>query len=524
MLPTFLQSSYKTYKEDTNVIATWLAHAAKKCGYSADLLDHVNHIEPPRNVQPAGRLKGKARKQAKQASKSAAFTSETPSGQATQPEAPQPEVPIYTIKIKEFITLAEYIVSTTKPLLRVPASVVKALDRAIVLRKEHGAEAEASDAPDEGHAHFMGVLEKTRDVLRSRSPTETIKDRLARPANESDGDADPKGEDLVNRFGGLDFQEPSQEFVDAPDVKPATKHGEEPQPKYEVEPFHAKEEEYFAALCLFEDVREIRKFLSALWATQYKEGMDLCAISITVDTAIGFVRTLEQDFVRIHPTKTDFKDIVDIFFAVQCLIRGEDPSHIQQQGDPCNMAVYDLAEELMIPTWSILSSLQEIIEGDSALRYNGKFGWRELGPRWSQREPRDKVRDDRLNLMEIFPDFILLAKTFNKPLLAEDELLRGIGKMSPGKDIPLWLVFAMQCYLDAQHVLGDNVRDGYNDLKNTANSIRASIEQNLEFHQNLKIPTWPKKNDEYFADIQKLISELVEKDVIGEVKLWHCCI
>jgi len=63
MLPGFLESTYKRYKNDTSVFIKWLYEAGSRCGYVTS--------EPikPRDETPAKapRLKGKARKQAKEA-------------------------------------------------------------------------------------------------------------------------------------------------------------------------------------------------------------------------------------------------------------------------------------------------------------------------------------------------------------------------------------------------------------------------------------------------------------------------
>lgn len=63
MLPDFLRSDYKTYKADTDAIATWLALTAKRCGYAPDLLESGG--DNP--TATSKRLKGKARKQTKEA-------------------------------------------------------------------------------------------------------------------------------------------------------------------------------------------------------------------------------------------------------------------------------------------------------------------------------------------------------------------------------------------------------------------------------------------------------------------------
>lgn len=245
--------------------------------------------------------------------------------------------------------------------------------------------------------------------------------------------------------------------------------------------------------------------------------MDLVAVSITVDTAIDFVRTLEQDFVQRFPTKTDYEDIIHLFFSVQCVQQGQDPNHRQRPDDLFNLAVYDLLEDIMLPTHSILSSLQDVIQSGTVPQYKpGHFGYRNTRTSWSQKSPRDKIHDDRLVLLEAFPDLILLSMITSRSPLAEDELMRGIRGMSPGKDIPLWLVFATQCFLDAQHEPGDAVSNGHDQLRASANGIRASIEENLKFHESLRIVNWPKSNDLQFTEMLRVITEWVRKCVVTD--------
>ena len=507
MLPPGLQSTYKTYKEDTNIIATWLAVNAKRCGYPADLLDRVGAPDAGKAVQASTRLKGKARKKAQDPAKG------TP---APVKPLSQVENPTYILKVKEFISLAEYIVACAKPLIKVPGTLVKALDRAILLRKNFSSVTETSDAADEGHAYFLGVLEKTREVLKPRSPSETVEDRLTKSKPSGDSVESKKTEDIQNIFEKLNLHEPSQNFLDAPDVELAVTTTKDRESMYDVETVHTKEEEYIAAHCLLEDVRRIRKFLCALW-NNYQEGMGLVPIAITVNTAIDFVRSLEEDLKRRFPGKDDYKSIIHLFYGVQCLHRGQDPDHRQRPDDMFNMAVYDLLEDIMLPTYSILSSLQDVIRSGSVPQYKpGHFGFRDRRTPWSQKSPRDQIHDDRLVMLEAFPDLVLLSMITSKSPLAEDEFMRGIREMSPGKNIPLWVVFAAQCFLDAQHELKDDISDGHDQLRAGANGIRASIEQNMEFHQSLRIVNWPKENDSQLTEMLWVIDEWVGKDVVAE--------
>src|SRR5437762_3512711 len=118
MFLDFLTSSYLQYKADTNILASWLAATAKKCGYASDLLQRENASQK----QSSQRLKGRARKQAREtAQNSQEDTKPTPSQSAA--------APTYTIAIRDFISLAEYIASFTRPPVRVPQNVVASIDR-----------------------------------------------------------------------------------------------------------------------------------------------------------------------------------------------------------------------------------------------------------------------------------------------------------------------------------------------------------------------------------------------------------
>ncbi|KAJ0128328.1 Inversin [Fusarium oxysporum f. sp. albedinis] len=63
MLPIPLLGTYQQYKADTNSVAAWPASTAKACGCPADLL--TSNMKQTSQQKVAGRLKGKARKDAK---------------------------------------------------------------------------------------------------------------------------------------------------------------------------------------------------------------------------------------------------------------------------------------------------------------------------------------------------------------------------------------------------------------------------------------------------------------------------
>ena len=466
-------------------------------------------------------MKGAARKQAKHAGKENAPSPKDPSSPADAPK--------YTIKIKDFAALAECISRFNKPAVKVPATVVKVLNRAIELRQQHHtwsraqAESAASTSVEESnqsHAHFLGILERTREILRPRMPSEMIDDFLAKPSSrlgdQSRSDAQANGQ-ISNMFDNLDIQELSQTFLDAPDIEPVTGAQATQEPDYEVEKLQSIEEQYMATHCLFQDIRSIRSFLRQLWVA-YRDGdIALVAASITINTAIDFVRSMEQDLLQRFPEKSDYESIMHIFYAAQCLNRGHNPASKQRPGDAFNFEVYDLAEEVMVPTYIVLESLQRVISPNQLPLYKpGFLGSRDTTTLWTEKSDREKFQDDRLVLMEAFPDLMLMAIMTSRFSLAEDELIRGIRQMAPGKIIPLWLVFAAQCFLDTQHALGRDVSRGHTELQRTANAVRASITQNLKFHESLRVDTWPRQNDTQFSSSLAIIEEWIRQDVVAE--------
>ena len=515
MLPKFLQSALKTYKEDTNAIAAWLAVTAKQCGCPSELVYGSDEpaSSPPESNQSSKRLKGNARKKAKSAAKKQ--SEDTPNSDENGAGVK------YIIKIRQFITLAEFIVGCDKPVIEVPQSLAGALNRAIDLRKDHNEWSKGQKSSDksirgannadESHSFFLNVLQQTRDILKPRTPSYLLDDFLSKPSGDHERQ---KSKELSNQFAELEVQEPSQAFVDAPDVVSEPKSS--PEPRYEAEPVNTIEEEYFAIHCLFQDIRNIRSCVRQLWGN-YLQGMDVAAISVTTNTAIDLVRNLEREFRLQFPDKSDYKDIVELFYKVQCLNQGQDPGHLQEPGDYFNLAVYDLAEECLMSTYIILASVQDVVKPGVIPVYRpGHFGHRNLRSEWSSKSPREKFQDDKLVLLEAFPDLMMMTMITAKSPLAEDELLRGFRDMAPGKDIPLWLVFAAQCFLDAQHVLKKDVSRPHAQLLNTANAIRASVKQNLDFHESLRVENWPRTNDFQFSETLRVIEEWVRRDVVAE--------
>jgi hypothetical protein len=109
MLPSFLDSTYKRYKTDTSTFVKWLFENGTRCGYTPSSQGPPKLEDAATEPAKAPRLKGKARKQSKQA----VATGTTPV-QKTRTEDHKLVAP------KDLLPLARAIVESTSPLITVP--------------------------------------------------------------------------------------------------------------------------------------------------------------------------------------------------------------------------------------------------------------------------------------------------------------------------------------------------------------------------------------------------------------------
>lgn len=304
MLPAALVSVYQQYKDDTNAVAAWLASTAKSCGYPADLLSGGQATGPERSK----RLKGKARKQAKAAAPNPQKSSSISSSR-----------PDYTIAIKDFIPLAEFVAASQKPVVSVPLAFASTLNRVISTRSGFGGRlAELGNSPaasaDAKHSYFVGVLEKVREVLKPRVP----------PASQDAASASTTSDTLDEvggRFATLSVYEPSEEFLNAPDIERPVPV-EDDKAIYVAEPLQDLEEALFAYTLMINDLIKIRAQIEWIW-TNYRDGLfELAAAAIATNTACDLARNLMEDMAPMFKAHGGAIEIAKKFYLYQCMVKG----------------------------------------------------------------------------------------------------------------------------------------------------------------------------------------------------------
>ncbi|KAI0880217.1 uncharacterized protein GGS22DRAFT_175449 [Annulohypoxylon maeteangense] len=487
MPPPGLVSSYQQYKEDTDSIAAWLASTAKSCGYPSDLL-----INGPTIKATSARLKGKARAEAK---KKPSTTKPSPAHK-------------YIIKIKDFVPLAEFVAS--KRDVSISNSFMATLRRVIIARGGFGEKlAEQGSVPDElsdaKHGYFVGILEKVFEVLKPRVKT---KETAPSPVPSSD---EPGVSDFVNQFASLQVYEPSDDFLNAPDLeRPKPLEGD--KIAYEAEPADSLEDLFVALTMLINDVNKIRSRIEWIW-TNYRDGFfDLAAAAVATNTAIDLARHLTDDVEPLFKDHGGLWKVLNKWYLVQMLMKGYDVSDIfnEDSADNFNYDTYDIADGTYILTCRLVSAFIPVIQPDNIPLYkDGMFGYYDPQSDRASKTGYQKFEEDRILLMTIFGEHMAVVRgVANYPV--EDEFLRGIQELTNTREISFCLVFAAQIFLDIHYILREHAGKCLETLQKNLKFFDREIEEYFKFHKNLKIENWPASNDHMLREYQRKIKWVLD--------------
>ncbi|KAJ4385144.1 hypothetical protein N0V85_008196 [Neurospora sp. IMI 360204] len=498
MLPSNLYSTYRQYKHDTDVVASWLAQTGKTLGCAAELL--ASNSASPTNVNlKSARLKGKARKSAKaQAHRQAdSFSHQSQTRQK------------YVLALKNFVPLAEFIGTKLNEakIVEIPAVVPTAIERAITVRKgfaqllhEHGRALKLES--NENHSYFVSVLEKVRHVLEP-----LFKDSWAKRALPKL----PKTTATANPFDLLDF-------YDAPDFdlggdstgssEQAAKGKKTVDEGVVVVEYEAEDaaSSLVAFATLFRDVRALRMQVRSLWAAYAKGELSLPSVAVSTNTAINIARYMEEDAgdsIRLNGDKKTAKDWALFYYQMAASSQGIDITK-PNPGCSMNLDAFPMFDESMTLSFILLEAwINQARASSEVVTYNGKFGWYEPTIDYDAAPPDVKWQQDKAAFLEVAPQFDLMGRFNTTPpdalpeglyssMPVEDELLRGLRLLLTNKDkvLPFWLGFATSIHLDIRRVLGRQSEKPFWAMMRYNMAIDDSITQNLEYYENLTIKGW----------------------------------
>ena len=250
------------------------------------------------------------------------------------------------LDIKTIVECAQHI-ANHRPEITVPLGFAVALNYAIEIRTSHGKERSGKDLKsDERHRYFIGVLEQIRETL-SRLMTSKV-------AKAAGLDVGPVIE-LSNQFTALEVEEPSEAFLNAPEVvlQPS-------EARFEVQR-DTLEEALFAIKLILEDYNRFRTVIRECWQEYHNGTRDLIETSIMTNTAIDLARRLEVDAEALFDAHGGSASVLQQLYQTNF---GDKASVRVAPGDEINFNLYEAAEPLLVPTQLLLEEFLQSVKND----------------------------------------------------------------------------------------------------------------------------------------------------------------
>ena len=536
MSSSFFVNTYQLYKEQTDKLAQWLVDNAAACGYKLPepnrqaarqdgLLNGIGPSDSGASPTPSGRLKGRARKNAKLKNASASIAPiEDVTSQST-----------YRIKLSQFTELARKVAEGSD--IVVPESVIKLASQVVDLRRDFSRfyEKQATDSTRTAnlkHAHFVSTLEEVINILKPPSSGAiNYAGKASTSINKGDttkASSDPTSngtEKLLNQFDHLELEEP----VDIDDSLPASSTampttGATPsntdekvshRVEYQSDNDEDDEEKYFAMYCLFTDLHGLRTFIGSTW-DDYSDGrIDLMTASILTNTAFDLVRRMETKFFAALPEFESAQKLIQFFMLFISILRGVNPRHKQRPDDWFNYEVADVAQWLYLPTFILLDGFCDVIQPrQMPLMKPGFFGTYDPKADRKAMTLRQMLAEDKIILLEALPEFCLLGDS-KVQFPGEDELTKGLREMYKTKKISLFLCFATQIYLDITHIHRDRIGSSFHDLQATGRQAKKTLNNALTQPHSV---LWPEQNDKILRNTLEFIDYWITKDAIDKMR------
>lgn len=501
MLPESLKNAFQLYKRDTNAIATWLANTANNNGHPVNTNDR----------EPKGRLKGKARKEAKTAAAAA-------NGEVSSTSKKQ----TYLLHLRDFVPLATFI-ATVEPQIQVPLFMTVTIDRVIEVRRNVSRimgtkEGNTNEESNAGHLHFVGVLEQVRDILSHEVRTDTIgfsslqidpKDAATRFSEEENEDASR------NLFDVLDLYETSEQVPDSAETDSHT----ELIVEYEPESREKYEDACLAFMSLLKAVLHQREQVRNVWYNYRIGNINLAPAAIGTNEAIEICRRMEEDVASVIKKDTSVMDLLHVVFGIMCELEGQDLKLPARRGKRLNFDTYENASMTM---WHVGHILERFLQDDRRginRIYNGSRGWYDEAADRVSSTNQQKFSQDERALIEILSDIRVFGIVSNKRTI-EDEFTRGMQKLLDTNEITLWQCFAAQIYLDALDELHGNLDLAWSEMAGTGAVIKSSIASALEEPGDVRLVEFWRDTENSLKELKSAASEW-DIDPIARYKTEH---
>jgi hypothetical protein len=512
-LSPLLVETYQRYKRDTNTFVTWLATTAKGI-QNVDKL--FSDTTTPNTQHAKGRLKGKERAKAR------AHEKISSAGKVTVPLA-------------SFESLATVVASAG---VVVPAYICQILNGAIASRKEcavfyqgQGSDSECPNlsVDNDGHQHFIRLLEKVRSILPSTSP-KSGPQKTSVGKNQASPDS--------NIFASLD-----PGYISDSEEVPSKKSSVHQSPltkTYELEqPSKDNAEIAFAIFCVLKDMTDVRLFVHSTWR-DYKEGkVNLVTAALTMNAATEIFQRVNAAFLEDFPDFDDHEKVIQFLYdgsvKGQNEQKGQEKQHEQhkqegmeeQQQKEEHAGLQDHVGNYVVGDLRLSPST--FVCEQTLIRYFRNFLEQEvvITRSFTTREaPALLSSNAEHHHMNKIASFLQAWSGFvhpDAPVKQQhyDRLLYGICEVQKERKAYTWVVFALQTFIDMHRELGSEVGRGFEELKDTFAWLTAIFEDTLQICHSESRYTDPNTVNHLEKSLMHMKDMLKENELDDDTMDWN---
>lgn len=377
--------------------------------------------------------------------------------------------------------------------------------------------AQGDSASNKTQAHFVSTLEEICETLEWKKTPASTKRTEKTPETVQDADIDS----YLNRFAVLTVEEP-QETADKPAVSKQTVKVE----LIETDGTDEKEDHlslrFFKAYCSFQDLHQMRAFISQTWS-EYRDGkIDLMNASVVTDTALQCARDITDELLESWPeVQSEHQRLQELLYKVACAVRGEDEAPSFEVGLPYSKNMSEVVDWCYLPMSILLNSFAAVLEDNPLpIMTKGYFGIYDPKANRQRMSSSQRFNEDKIILLELLPEFCamnMLQGAVQKP--TQDEITTGLIEFTRTRKVTIWLSFATQIFLDIHHTMRSSRIGAFGDLRMTGLRIKRTIEDFWKLSETHPKPKfWPKEGDQEVKGIHEAIEAWIVNDSFLQVR------
>lgn len=170
-----------------------------------------------------------------------------------------------------------------------------------------------------------------------------------------------------------------------------------------------------------------------------------------------------------------------------------------------NHDTYDVANDTyMIPFILLRSFLAGLGPEHLPLCKEGVSDTYDPTRAWETMTNRERFHQDQILMMQFLTELVIVARCVpGYPVC--DEFIRGMQELDRTREIPMYLAFAAQVFLDIHHILRGRIQSAYENCISNIEIMDEDLRLHLDFHAKLRIKHWPASNDEAMRQLRKRI-------------------